>query len=1204
MFTRMKGMLRPLLKESPAAAAPKESPSAAEKTISLEPGTDATRPQFTVDATASSAPPTQANENASGQTDRNKAPAPDAGGVAVLTLGEKGEILSARGGCTAIFGREGAELVGRNIGVLLKRGLDNEVGEFLKRRRTGKNANETILLRVIVMRPDGTEFPVTITTPTLSLGTRLTQGAEAGRLRCWTLAFRGQGTSEPAQAATALPAPQVQSPPSPPPPPSGPVEQLAALQKEYGEMKNRLAAEHLAAEEYRRRHHELEQQLSKSHSELLHLKVEANSRGEQERRPEFELRAELDSAREAAGYTAAALKEEITRKEKLEACLEELTNRLNLEKLDRENRFADELAALQKARDEAERQRAAEQLANTEAKKRAEDLEKHLTEATAELQRINKELERNHADYTAAESTWRQERRELQALAQKTAPAPSVAATADQAAASEKPDAQELETLRRAHELLRQEHQTLHATLADEQQAAADAKRQVGELQSNLLNVQTELEAARNNVQKQTRENERAETAWREQFDLATARTESLEAVRVEALARVQKIEQELSAVRQERDALAGRLQTAEESAAESQRRLEEFQARLNRETQELERLTTDRDTQRAEHETAAAAWSQEQERAATEREELVAARATAVERFVQAEQDLTRLSDERNQLESRLAAEQQNAAAAKDLAEERESRLHYLTAELELVRADLERQSAAQATSDTDWRQQLEQATARAEELDSACAEATNRTRQLEEDLAVLRGEREKLSAKLKAEQLAAAEARDLAADLQSRLSYQTAEVDLTKAELDQRSADHEAAEAGWRQQMEQATAQIEEIEAARAAAAEQTGRLEQERAALQQERDRLQAKLKTQENATHEAKELTEELQSRLSYESAELDRARAELEKLVTERESTEAEWNDSFKAAKAEKEELETTWAASVERAMHFEKELTTLQQEHDQLLARWKNEQRAHAESGRRNKELESRLSRQTSDCERLQADLDKQISERKRLESTWRDELSSAKALASKLEAAWAGTTERNKRLERELATLRQERDALQAKHAADHAAAAESQRKAALLETRLTQSTSDLQRLKATVEKTERKLSAASTAHSTRPGQAANQTPTPAPARPPSRSPAPAPSISAVPRPQPARPAQPPPPAPRSATPLQPAKPNDPKLASDKPAPSPLHRTASLPLPSADKRTARPEPVESPSTSPSSRNKPLPTFENYDLSP
>src|SRR5258705_4614372 len=86
--------------------------------------------------------------------------------VAVLSLSQVGEIIAARQACRALFGREAGLLLGQNIRVLLKGGLDNEVGRFLLRYQTGESAGGTSLLNVIALRKDGTQFPARVTTQT------------------------------------------------------------------------------------------------------------------------------------------------------------------------------------------------------------------------------------------------------------------------------------------------------------------------------------------------------------------------------------------------------------------------------------------------------------------------------------------------------------------------------------------------------------------------------------------------------------------------------------------------------------------------------------------------------------------------------------------------------------------------------------------------------------------------------------------------------------------------------------------------------------------------------------------------------------------------------------------------------------------------------------------------------------------------------
>src|SRR5881394_2203244 len=106
MMSFMKGVLKPLLQKSSPEPAPAPDkirltlPAAplAIKPIEEELNAQATRPPSSAEAAAATGvvlPPSQ-----------NDA-------VAVLTLGEKGEILSARGDCVSLFGWDGNALAGR-----------------------------------------------------------------------------------------------------------------------------------------------------------------------------------------------------------------------------------------------------------------------------------------------------------------------------------------------------------------------------------------------------------------------------------------------------------------------------------------------------------------------------------------------------------------------------------------------------------------------------------------------------------------------------------------------------------------------------------------------------------------------------------------------------------------------------------------------------------------------------------------------------------------------------------------------------------------------------------------------------------------------------------------------------------------------------------------------------------------------------------
>jgi len=200
--------------------------------------------------------------------------------------------------------------------------------------------------------------------------------------------------------------------------------------------------------------------------------------------------------------------------------------------------------------------------------------------------------------------------------------------------------------------------------------------------------------------------------------------------------------------------------------------------------------------------------------------------------------------------------------------------------------------------------------------------------------------------------------------------------------------------------------------------------------------------------------------------------LARLKAELEKQSAERKRSESRWVEQLDAAKAQKNELEKTWAAALERNIHFEELLTGLRKERDELNGKLKAEQQAAEESKRLADDLQTRLGRNSVEFETARTELEKRNAARERVESEWSQRLQTAKALTQKLETAWAGAVERNRRLEGELAGLQQERDELTGKLAGELSAAAGSKKRAEELAIRLDQQAAELERCKAMLEK------------------------------------------------------------------------------------------------------------------------------------
>ena len=184
---------------------------------------------------------------------------------------------------------------------------------------------------------------------------------------------------------------------------------------------------------------------------------------------------------------------------------------------------------------------------------------------------------------------------------------------------------------------------------------------------------------------------------------------------------------------------------------------------------------------------TALEQQSAERTRLETEwREQLNAAKTTASQtgtalkekeaRCSQLEKEMTGLQQLRDELQGKLAAEQQAVAKAQQ--------------ETKVLQTDLGKQTAERMRSESEWREQLNTVKAAAGQTESALKEKENRCGQLENELAGLRQARDEFQSKFAAEQQAGAKLQQGIKELQERLRQDGAELERAKANLEQESA------------------------------------------------------------------------------------------------------------------------------------------------------------------------------------------------------------------------------------------------------------------------------------------------------------------------------------------------------------------------------------------------------------------------------
>lgn len=680
-------------------------------------------------------------------------------GVAVLALGEAGEILAARDACFAVFGWEPSALVGQNIRVLLKDGLDNDVGRFLHRHRAGRNPAGTIALRVWGVRKDGKEFPAQVTTLTWNWGTAVTKKGDVSRL-CWTAAFRDlsapaastqQTPNEVSPAADAVPEEPSQATPE------------AAEQPSSARLPSEVLSKHpdRADQPAAGRGPELQPVqppagLASSDQPAVNVKpgVAKAAAGNPESQ-ESDLQSQLAAAMKAASDAAAALREQVERREQLEERLQTLSNSLRQEQAERSKRFEEELVGLRQERDELNARLAAEQQGAAESTRLADELQARLIQNEAEFQRAKAELEKQTAARQQSESSWR-EQFDTVWIAKK-----EVEGAFAGALERNKHFEEELARLRR-------ERDELKERLAAEQKSAADAKQRAHEVAGRLNRNAADSDRARAELEKENAERDPDHH---------------------------ERLEAEVAALRNERDELQKRVRAEQQMVEQSDRRAAELQRRKDQDSAELERLAAELEKQTAECQRAESRAREQQEAAKTLARKLEADWAAAVERNVQFEEELVELRLSRDELAAQLKAEQQASADAAHRAGELERRLERSAAELKRAGAEAERQRSEQERAETVWREQLEAAKALARKLDGAWNGATERNRRLEEDVAALRQEREDLQRRLAVALRETADHRARADDLESKVRRLAAERALASGELKARQGGSECA-------------------------------------------------------------------------------------------------------------------------------------------------------------------------------------------------------------------------------------------------------------------------------------------------------------------------------------------------------------------------------------------------------------------------
>jgi len=278
---------------------------------------------------------------------------------------------------------------------------------------------------------------------------------------------------------------------------------LAGLQQVWNELQRKLAAEQQAVAKSQQTVKELQERLNQGNAELERVKADLGKQSVERARLESEWRGQLNAQKAVTAQAEAMLAEKETRCGQLEKGL----------------------AGLQQMRDDFQNKLNAEQQAAAKSQQTAKELQEHLNQGNAELERVKADLGKQSAERARLESEWREQ------------------LTAAKAAASQK------ETVLKEKEArcgqlekelvgLQQVRDDFQNKLKAEQQAAAKSQQEIKELQERLRQGSAELERAKAGWEQESAKRARMESEYQNLVNAKEALNQELRGLRESHAAR------------------------------------------------------------------------------------------------------------------------------------------------------------------------------------------------------------------------------------------------------------------------------------------------------------------------------------------------------------------------------------------------------------------------------------------------------------------------------------------------------------------------------------------------------------------------------------------------------------------------------------------------------------------------------------------
>lgn len=488
----------------------------------------------------------------------------------------------------------------------------------------------------------------------------------------------------------------------------------------------------------------------------------------------------------------------------------------------------------------------------------------------------------------------------------------------------------------------------------EEQPQEAVLSGRVKELEQALSERALELEHARIELERQTKERERLESEMRGELEKVDGAFKQAEIERGEAQARSVQLEQELSGLKQTDVELTSQLDNEQQAKATLTELVKDLEQDLSQRVSELERTRVDLEKGAKERERIESDLRGELDKAERARRQAELEREQAMGRSGQLERELAGLKQVEEKLGCRLDNEQQAKATLAELVTELEQKLNERVSEWERNRGELERQAKEYTCAEVDLRQELEKRENALRQAEAGREQAEARSARLEHEFTGLLQAEEELNRRFENERQAKATLSVLVKALQQKLSERVSELEGVRGELEGQAKERARVESELRSELEKAESGLNQAALAREQAETRLGELEQELTRRQRAGEELTCRLENERQAKATLNALVAQLEQKLNERVTELERVRVELASQAKERARVESELRGEWEKAASGLRQAQA-------RCQELEQESNALRRTQTRLHAEVAREQQEAASLRARNQELGKQL---------------------------------------------------------------------------------------------------------------------------------------------------------------------------------------------------------------------------------------------------